>query len=709
MMGSGEAQMAAIKSHAKSHARVAREGALANPLARRPGAAAAHEQARTEAESTGRDQVAELVGTQRDYKVLFGRMMEVAKRFVDFDWASLFVYSSQREYSRMVCWYGPRIEYPTRWFYIEPAYRVWIDQPETWMKDLREDVLNGPVPELLERPDLKISVEAGTRALVVLPVRRGGEVIGGLCLMSRQRDVYGQETRNTLERLMLDQTLLAVFHASERAEMLFVSELLKKMADARDLRHLAREVVTDFARFYGFENVAIFKVNVLRHRFELLAQELGFDGGIRMLDTYAQPLDTGLLGLSYQRGEPIVVNDVHDGSEESRHFLSFTPDTADDCARSPMRSELCIPITLFGRILWIFNVEDRRIGAFNAKELETLQGVFQQLQVMLERIFQRDILFEVLRMLPDGLVILEQNGTVIRSNMEANRMFEVEDAEKLDIGRYLVDPDAKARFTVERAAPSMTTIKGERGKETPVLVSKFTLPEEYDHVVLVLHDVGKLQWKTDFESLNAALAESVGQVRVPISLLASHVQEIEQRVEDENVRELTRKAMRQLGRVELTYDRVLASYNAQALPPAEQVPFDVNATLDYILGDLPKLERRAVDWTPALPAMAQVDPYRATFALSSMLAYLLRARAKGERIAISVGAKDGALEIAMTGAVRATSPQGELACLIEHTRTQIALGQDALERMARECGGSFERAPQPDGRERLSLRLAAAY
>jgi GAF domain-containing protein len=700
--------MAAVKSQAKSHARSTREGALANPVARRP-SAAAHELRRTAAESMGRDEIADLVGTERDYKVLFGRMMEVAKPFVDFDWASLFVYSSQREYSRMVCWYGPRIEYPTRWFQIDPAYRGWIDQAETWMKDLKEDILNGPVPHLLERPDLKVSVEAGTRGLVVLPVRQGGEVIGGLCLMSRQRNVYGKETRDVLQRLRLDQALLAVFHASERAEMLFVSDLLKKMADAKDLRHLAREVVTDFARFYGFENVAIFKVNVLRHRFELLAQELGFDGGTRMLDTYTQPLDKGLLGLSYDRREPVLVNDVHDGSEESRHFLSFTPETAGECEGSPMRSELCIPIKLFSRTLWIFNVEDRRIGAFNAKELDTLQGVFRQLQVMVERIFQRDILFEVLKMHPDGLVILEQNGAVIRSNMEANRMFELENAEGVDIGRYLVDPDAKARFTAERDAPSMTTIKGERGKTTSVLVSKFTLPEEYDHVVLVLQDVSKLQWKTDFEGLNAALAETVSQVRVPISLLASHVQEIEHRVEDEDVRDLTYKALRQLGRVELTYDRMLASYNAQALPPAERVPFDVNAILDHILGDLPKLERGAVDWTAASPAIARVDPYRVTFALNSMLAYLLRARAKGERIAISVRAEDGTLEIAMTGAVRLTSPQGELACLIERTRTRIALGQDALERMAREGGGSFERAPQPNGRERLSLRLAAAH
>lgn len=632
-------------------------------------------------------------------------MMDVAKRFVVFDWANLYVYSSQREYSRMVCWYGPRIDYPMRWFPIDPPYRGWIDQAQTWMKDLKEDVLNGPAPQLLERPDLKIAVEAGTRALVVLPVREGGQIKGGLCLLSHLRDIYCKETREVLERLMLDQALLAVFHAAELAEVLFVNGLVKKIADAKDLRDLARTVVTDFARFYGFENTAIFKVNVLRQRFELLAQELGFAGGTRVLDSYTQPLDKGLLGLAYCRCAPVLVNDVNDGSEESQHFVPFTPETVSK--DNAMRSELCIPIRLFGRILWIFNVEDRRTSAFNAKELERLQCVFQQMQVMLERLFQRDILFQVLDMLPDGLVILEQNGIVIRGNREANRIFERDNSEGMNIGHFFANPDAKASFTAERAAPSMMTVKGERGKETLAHISKFTLPEEYDHVVLVLRDVSKLQWKADFEGLKAVVAETVSQVRVPISLLASYVQQIEQRVDDEKLRDLTTKALRQLGRVELTYDRVLASYNDRAMPTAEKVPFDINSALKHILNDLPKLEREAVSLTTTSPAVANVDPYRATFALNSMLAYLLRARTKAEPITVNVRAVDGTLEIAMTGAVHTTSPQGELATQIENARTQIALGQDALKRIALSSGGSFERTGQSNGRERLSLRLAA--
>src|SRR4029450_11321873 len=123
------------------------------------------------------------------------------------------------------------------------------------------------------------------------------------------------------------------------------------------------------------------------------------------------------------------------------------------------------------------------------------------------------------------------------------------------------------------------------------------------------------------------LAETAAQVRVPVSLLSSFVQRIGQKVQDEKLQELTKKAIRQLDRIELTYDRVLASYGAQALPAARKVPVDVNCALEHILSELPSSERQAVRLSAGEDrTVADADPYRVLFALGSMLAYLLRSR-----------------------------------------------------------------------------------
>jgi PAS domain S-box-containing protein len=649
----------------------------------------------------GREDIAHLVATEPDYRTLFGQMMEVVKRFVEFDWANLLIFSPGREYSRFVCRHGPDIAYQSRWFPTPEGYHDWVTKPETWIDDLKEYIARGPKgEELLNRPDYKIAIETGVRAVVVLPVRQGGEIIGALCLQSKRRGLYGAETRRTLERLMLDQALLAVFHAAERAEREFVSGLERKIAGSQDHRELARTVVEALAAFYQFQNVSIFKVNALRARFRLLAQAVGPDGGAGMPEGFTQPLDRGLLGLTYRRRAAVILRDVEENSEEAQRYNSIAPE---------MRSELCVPIRLHGRILWILNLEDRHSEAFTAREVETLESIIQQMQTTLERIFQNLVLLQVLEVIPEAVVITENNGNILRCTRDALRMFERESVSEDDnLAAFIRGFQPGAGFCEASASPTMTTVVGACGKETPILLSRFTLAEEYDHVVLVLQDVTELQWKADFELFKGALAEATAQVRVPVSLLSSFVQRIGQKVQDEKLQDLTKRAMRQLDRIELTYDRVLASYGVQTFPAARKVPVDVTRALEHILSELPTLERQAVRLSPGKGrTVVNADPYRVLFALGSMLAYLLRSRANAERIVINVHELDGATEVSMTGAVQRTAPLGELAALVETARTQIALGEDALTRIAEDCGGTFERRQQVNGRERLSLRFAA--
>src|SRR5262245_4321137 len=78
-----------------------------------------------------------------------------------------------------------------------------------------EDARNAPDgEEVLKRPEIRIAVQAGTKALLALPVREQGQIIGGLSLLSRQRGLYGAKTKKTLERTGLNQALLAVIHGA---------------------------------------------------------------------------------------------------------------------------------------------------------------------------------------------------------------------------------------------------------------------------------------------------------------------------------------------------------------------------------------------------------------------------------------------------------------------------------------------------------------
>jgi GAF domain-containing protein len=646
----------------------------------------------------GREEIAHLVATVSGYEDLFGQMMEVVRGFVPFDWAYLFVFKEGRTYSRFAVRYGPDIPFLSRYFKTG-GYRDWITGPETWADDLKTMIEQGPdAEEFLNLPDFKICIEAGFKALLALPVLQRGDVRGGLVLYSKQKGRYNGEHRRKLERLMLGQSLLPVFHAADEEESDLISRLMKDIAAADTSKDLAETVVKGIACSYGFKNVSIFKVDALSGRFRLLYQALSSKDGTGIPTDYTQPLANGLLGEAYRREDYVLLKNTADGSREAQIYVPTARET---------RSELCIPIKLSERILWILNLEDTRIEAFSPAEVEALKGVIDQIQLNLDRIFQRLVLRQVLDVVPEAVIITRQSGEILHCTKGALALLEYPPkVRRANLFGFLPE----AEFSALSPVPKMAAVVDVNGKKKPVLAQKFTLDEEYDYVVVVLQDVTELQWKTDLERLKAALAETAAQVRVPVSLLSSFVRQIGQQVSEEELHDLVGKAVRQLGRVELTYDRVLASYQAQTLEAVQEDPVDVNRVLDYILSDLPKLESRSISKSIGKGRLlVNGDPYRVVFALGSMLAYLLRARASAKRIMIKARRRDGAIEVVMTGPVHRPSTAGELADLVEAARTQIALGEDALVRIAKNYGGNFDRRRQGKGRERLSLRLAAAH
>jgi PAS domain-containing protein len=644
-----------------------------------------------------RDALAKLVANESDYRVLYAKIVDVLKPFVAFDWANLFIYSPKRDYTRLVCTHGPDIKFESRWFATPDGYEDWLKGDDTWMEDL-----STYDPALLKTADTQISVAAGMRALLCIPVRRGGKLIGGLCLISRQRGLYNSATRRSLEDLMIEQALLALLDMVHQAERNFLSSLMKEISGIEDLQQLAKSVVDGLARFYQFQNVSMFKVNVLSGHFSLLAQAIGSATAVPMQEDYQQPIDEGLLGRCFASGDYIILSDNKDpDNAEARIYVRAAGNAG--APPSQTRSELCVPIHLFNRVLWILNLEDDRKDAFTPLEVATLKWVIDQIQNVLERTFQNTVLAQVLDVCPAGIVITKQDYKILRCNREALDMLQLDtEPQGQDLSSYL-----RASLAALSSEPTSSMLIGTREREVPVQVSRFTLEEEYDHVVFLIQDVTDLKWSRNFAKVKAALAETTAQTRIPVSLLASYLRRLGQPVERETLLDLSSKAMRQIDRIELTYDRVLAAYGKEALPPARASAFDLGRLINYILSDLPLLERMEIKAPEKMDLGVSADPYRILFALSSMLSYLLRSRANAEPIVIAVSATGTKVEVAMTGAVRQNPGAGDLAALVNATRAEIGLARTALIQIARDSGGEF-RSRRSKERERLVLRLPAA-
>jgi PAS domain S-box-containing protein len=649
-----------------------------------------------------RNDIARVVATESNHREMFYGILEIIRKFIPFDWADLVMFTRKRDFALSVCSYPKGgTPFKTRWFEIPPTYYDFISRPCPCVADLKVFLQETPEGRgLLEHdPEYQRAVADGRRALIELAIRIKGKIIGALSLQSKEAGIYGPETLGTLRDLAVDQALQTVFNLQERSENEFVSNLSMKLSSANDHNQLAGTIVTEVGAFYDFQNVSIFKVNALRRYFSLLAQHLGPQGGSKIPEHYTQPLDQGMLGLAYRRREIVNLGDRHDGSEAATAYKEVAPETV---------SELCIPIKLRGRILWILNLEDPRRNAFNQPEIETLQRIVRHIDATIDHLFQGLILYQVLLAFPEAVVITNKDRSILLCNKNAQEMFELPNVlPQTNISAFLKEDDLKIALSENTSPPWTTEVRGSKGKETPVLLSKFLLPEEYDHVVLLLQDVTELQWTADIERLKAALAEAASQVRVPLSLVSSFVREIGQKTRDLGVTDLVSKAVRQLGRIELTYDRVFASYDADKLPAERKNLIELNNTVERILAQLPAADRETIELTPCKePSAVSADPYRLTFALESMLAYLVRSRANSSHITLRISKPDPAnIEVVMTGPVTPAEASGALERMVEATRTQIALGEDLLARIAAECGGTYSRKQESNERDRLSLRL----
>lgn len=643
--------------------------------------------------SRAREEIGALVATISDHNKLYDGILSVLRNFIEFDWANLFIYSPKRDYSRIICARGDPIDFVSRWFSTPRGYIDWLKQPITWMDDFNEQ-MSRTAPEYLERIDTKAAIKAGMKALVCMPIRSGGRIIGGFCLASKKKKTYDAASRAILEELNLEQALLPLFHIVDGVEQNFVSNLVKELARLDDMQQVAEKVVRELADFYRYENVSIFKINALRGQIQLLAQAMGKQGGTPMPTGYAQSIKDGVLGLCYRQKKAVILKNYEDGSVEAKAFIQVAMET---------RSELCIPIKLFGRILWILNFEDRLTDAFTPVEIEKLQRVIHQLQATLERIFQSLILIKVLDVCPASIIITDQKYHILRCNRQARQIMQKASVSLEDkLNDFLSVP-----LETITADPGATTFIGKKGKRTEVMASRYTLEEEYDQTVFMLQNIADLEWTAKFETLRAALAEVTAQVRVPVSLISSFMKQILEETADERLQDLARKAMRQLGRIELTYDRVLASYEAQALPAKQDVAVDIGQMLYHILNELPQRERDIIiEKDHPTDVLVAVDPFRAFFCLNSMLAHLLRARAASQPIDISTLKRRDHVSISMAARVPKVVETHDLGALIEATRAEISLGNGLLGRIAGEMGGEFTFKHERNGHERLTLRLA---
>jgi sigma-B regulation protein RsbU (phosphoserine phosphatase) len=213
----------------------------------------------------------------------------------------------------------------------------------------------------------------GSRAELVVPVRRKGRVIGALNLLS---DTPGQFSES--DEAMLRQFGAHVAVAIENARL-----FERERAYASTLETLA-EIAREFGAILNLDElltrIAHLTRRVIDYRtFGILllnegTQELEMKVAVRYGDEMPAPrvkLGTGLVGYAALHKEPVLVPDV----EADPRYIKVVADA---------RSELVIPLLVKDRCIGVFDLESPELDAFNKSHVEILTLLASQAAVAIE-------------------------------------------------------------------------------------------------------------------------------------------------------------------------------------------------------------------------------------------------------------------------------------------------------------------------------------
>jgi phosphoserine phosphatase RsbU/P len=213
----------------------------------------------------------------------------------------------------------------------------------------------------------------GSRAELVVPLRRKGRVIGALNLLS---DTVGQFTE--VDEAMMRQFAAHVAVAIENARFFehereyagtleTLAEIAREFGAILNLDELLTRIANLTRRVIDYRTFGILLVNEE-------TSELEMKVAVRYGDKISMPrvkLGVGLVGYAALHKEPVLVQDV---SADPRYIK-----VVDDA-----KSELVIPLLVKDRCIGVFDLESPELDAFTKNHVEILTLLASQAAVAIE-------------------------------------------------------------------------------------------------------------------------------------------------------------------------------------------------------------------------------------------------------------------------------------------------------------------------------------
>jgi PAS domain S-box-containing protein len=610
---------------------------------------------------------------------------------------------------------GGRIHSYVRWWMISDPLRERYRQMTRIVRSSKpdvvgdyEDFLNQPQNRVLrDLPEYRWVLQEGFKSAMNQFVVHEGKLLASIALLSKKKMAYGENHVRIFSSLPLEKVVLVAIQSEEKAAETFRLKLLREIVETcESVGQVAKVVVEGLGKGHLWDHIALYMIDEKRREFRLLHQRnLGKATPLR--EPFRQPLTVGILGRVYKTGRHVLIQDKPNDPEFRDVYLASVPG---------MVSELCLPIVIGGKTRWLLNIEDANQNAFSAEEVGELSALLGEVCSVLDRIWVRHFLLTTLNRASDLVFMTNPQGFLEYPNLEALRQLEYteEEMSKTRLEEVIAGAeDAEAVYSSPSVRSREVRLRRRDGSTFPALLSASTLPEELGGRVMICKDITIFKRVEELEYLKKMYHEISVQTQTPLSLAFGWLQSLKARSGDRTLTDTLEKALRQLRKVEITYDRLALYDQEKGILPYNEVLFGMPEIVDHLRATfpVPETDKMVFHLHPPLPYL-KGDLFQLNFCFESILSFLLRHLPPEEKIHMDVSCAKRWVLTQVRGFLpkaAAEAPRADQASDgVSRTLAQMALSSNVIEQFLRNHNGSIAVRPGKGYARIFDIRLPAA-
>jgi hypothetical protein len=297
---------------------------------------------------------------------------------------------------------------------------------------------------------------------------------------------------------------------------------------------------------------------------------------------------------------------------------------------------------------------------------------------------------------------VDKNGLIRSANPAACSLlgYGHHGMEGLNLGTMFSDEALGKEFlSAGEARTNEIVLKRQGGERIPVLIGARPLGQDFNGERIVTAKGLQAYKRSDVTKvLEKMYYELATQYKTPLSLAFTWLGSLRDKLPSDLERDILEKTLRQLAKIELTFDRLALFDKSRLSPPFEPRLLEINSTIKDVINELPGGDALLVELRES-PCSLYVhgDLFQLAFIVRTILSYFLRCSpAKPGKRVIKIEIKNNQRSVSITlqGPSISLDPQQRSRHETDPAMTralwEMALGRDSIIFFMQNHRGTFD-------------------